>query len=81
MRVNGEVMQSSNTREFIFPIEELIAYVSQVFTLAPGDLLFTGTPPGVGFARNPPRFLQPGDLCKVTVGQLGTLRNKCVAEA
>ena len=61
MRLNGEVMQKSNTKQFIFRIDQLIAYLSQVCTLQPGDLIFTGTPPGVGAARKPPVFLKPGD--------------------
>jgi 2-keto-4-pentenoate hydratase/2-oxohepta-3-ene-1,7-dioic acid hydratase in catechol pathway len=79
LRLNGQTMQNSSTSQFIFRIEQLIAYVSQVVTLEPGDLLFTGTPPGVGFARKPPVFLQPGDVCEITISGLGTLRNRCVA--
>ena len=60
-RVNGEIMQHSNTRDLIFPLEQLICYISSVCTLEVGDLLFTGTPPGVGVARQPPKFLGPGD--------------------
>ena len=67
LRLNGRVMQQSNTSQFLFPIAELIAYVSQVATLVPGDLLFTGTPPGVGFARKPPVFLHPGDVVEVEI--------------
>jgi 2-keto-4-pentenoate hydratase/2-oxohepta-3-ene-1,7-dioic acid hydratase in catechol pathway len=75
MRVNGQTLQDSNTRELIFPVEELVAYISQVVTLEPGDLIYTGTPPGVGFARKPPVFLKPGDICEVEIGGIGTLRN------
>lgn len=78
-RLNGETMQNSNTREFIFKLDELIAYVSQVCTLLPGDLIFTGTPPGVGFARKPPVLLKPGDVCEVEIAGLGVLRNPVVA--
>lgn len=81
MRLNGETMQDSNTDQFIFPVEELIAYISQVCTLEPGDLIFTGTPPGVGFARQPPRFLKPGDVAEVEIEGLGVLRNPVTAEA
>lgn len=81
MRLNGETMQDSNTDQFIFPVEELIAYISQVCTLEPGDLIFTGTPPGVGFARQPPRFLKPGDVAEVEIEGLGVLRNPVAAEA
>jgi 2-keto-4-pentenoate hydratase/2-oxohepta-3-ene-1,7-dioic acid hydratase in catechol pathway len=80
LRLNGQVMQNSSTAQLIFPVEELIAYVSQVCTLAPGDLLFTGTPPGVGVARKPPVFLQPGDTVEVEIESLGVLRNPVVAE-
>lgn len=79
LRLNGEVMQDSNTREFIFKVEELVAYISQVFTLEPGDLIFTGTPPGVGFARKPPVFLKPGDRCEVEIEGIGVLSNPVVA--
>ncbi|HWB12226.1 MAG TPA: fumarylacetoacetate hydrolase family protein [Pirellulales bacterium] len=80
-RLNGEIMQDSNTEQFIFPVDELIAYVSQICTLEPGDLLFTGTPPGVGFARKPPVFLKPGDVAEVEIEGLGVLKNPVVAES
>ena len=80
LRLNGETMQDSNTDQFIFPVEELVAYVSQVCTLEPGDLIYTGTPPGVGFARKPPVFLKPGDVAEVEIEGLGILRNPVVAE-
>lgn len=80
LRLNGEIMQDSNTDQFIFPVEEVVSYVSQVCTLEPGDLIFTGTPPGVGFARQPPRFLKPGDVAEVEIDGLGTLRNPVTAE-
>jgi 2-keto-4-pentenoate hydratase/2-oxohepta-3-ene-1,7-dioic acid hydratase in catechol pathway len=74
-------MQDSNTKQLIFGVDELIAYLSQVFTLEPGDLIFTGTPPGVGMARKPPVWLKPGDVAEVEIDHLGTLRNPVVAEA
>ena len=77
-RLNGRTMQDSNTSQLIFRIPELLAYASQVFTLEPGDLLFTGTPAGVGMARTPPVFLKPGDVCEVEISGLGVLRNPCV---
>jgi len=80
LRLNGELMQDSNTREFIFTVEQLIAHVSQLITLVPGDLIFTGTPPGVGMARKPPVFLKPGDVVEVEIEGLGVLRNPVVAE-
>ena len=79
-RVNGEVMQDSNTSEMIFRIDELIAYISQVATLEPGDLIYTGTPAGVGVARSPQRFLKPGDVVEIEIEKLGVLRNACVAD-
>lgn len=80
---NGNVperLQQSNTRELIFKIPELIEHLSTVVTLEPGDVVSTGTPAGVGFARKPPRYLQPGDEVIVRVQGLGELRNPCVAE-
>jgi 2-keto-4-pentenoate hydratase/2-oxohepta-3-ene-1,7-dioic acid hydratase in catechol pathway len=79
--INGEVLQSSNTRELIFKIPELIAFLSSVFTLEPGDMVSTGTPAGVGVARKPQRFLQPGERVTVTIPAIGKLSNPIVAEA
>jgi 2-keto-4-pentenoate hydratase/2-oxohepta-3-ene-1,7-dioic acid hydratase in catechol pathway len=79
LRLNGQTMQSSTTAQLIFSIPEIISYVSKVVTLEPGDLIFTGTPPGVGMARKPPVFLQPGDVVEVEIEQLGILRNDVVA--
>jgi len=79
--VNGRVLQDSSTSQLIFRIPELVAYLSQVVTLEPGDTVSTGTPPGVGFARKPPIFLQPGDEVVVKVEGLGELRNPCVGAA
>ena len=80
LRLNGATMQDSNTNQLIFKTDELIAYLSQVFTLEPGDLIFTGTPPGVGMSRQPPLWLQPGDVAEVEIDGLGTLRNTFVAD-
>jgi 2-keto-4-pentenoate hydratase/2-oxohepta-3-ene-1,7-dioic acid hydratase in catechol pathway len=79
-RLNGQTLQDSNTNQLIFPIDELVAYVSQICTLLPGDVIFTGTPPGVGFARKPPIFMKPGDVAEVEIEKLGVLRNPVVAE-
>jgi 2-keto-4-pentenoate hydratase/2-oxohepta-3-ene-1,7-dioic acid hydratase in catechol pathway len=79
MRLNGRTMQDGSTRELIFGVDELIAYVSQLMTLEPGDLIFTGTPAGVGMGRNPPVFLRPGDVVEVEIAGLGTLRNPVVS--
>ncbi|HMP04775.1 MAG TPA: fumarylacetoacetate hydrolase family protein [Lacipirellulaceae bacterium] len=77
LRLNGREMQRSSTSQLIFRIDQLIAYLSRICPLEPGDLIFTGTPPGVGFARKPPVFLHPGDVCEITIDGLGTLRNPC----
>lgn len=77
--VNGDVMQDSNTRNLIFRIPQLISYISRDMTLEPGDIIATGTPPGVGAFRNPPRFLKAGDLIETEVEGLGRLRNPVVA--
>ncbi|HUO28650.1 MAG TPA: fumarylacetoacetate hydrolase family protein [Bryobacteraceae bacterium] len=78
--INGEVLQHSNTNDLIFKIPELIAYLSSVFTLEPGDIVATGTPSGVGFARKPPRWLKPGDEVVIRIEGLDDLRNPVVAE-
>jgi 2-keto-4-pentenoate hydratase/2-oxohepta-3-ene-1,7-dioic acid hydratase in catechol pathway len=80
LRLNGQTMQDSNTSQLIFGVDELIAYLSQVFTLEPGDLIFTGTPPGVGMARKPPVWLKAGDTAEVEIEGLGVLSNPVVAE-
>jgi 2-keto-4-pentenoate hydratase/2-oxohepta-3-ene-1,7-dioic acid hydratase in catechol pathway len=81
MEINGEVLQDSNTRELIFKIPDLVAFLSSVFTLEPGDVVSTGTPAGVGFARKPPRYLHSGDQMTVRMPAIGELRNPVVAEA
>ncbi len=78
LRLNGRTMQESNTDQMVFGVAETIAYVSRIMTLETGDLIFTGTPPGVGMARKPPVWLQPGDVVEVEVDGLGTLRNPVV---
>jgi 2-keto-4-pentenoate hydratase/2-oxohepta-3-ene-1,7-dioic acid hydratase in catechol pathway len=80
LEINGEILQNSNTRELIFKIPELIAFLSSVFTLEPGDIVSTGTPAGVGVARNPQRFLQPGEEVTVRIAGIGELVNPVVAE-
>ena len=80
LRINGETLQSSNTRELIFKIPELVAYLSSVMTLEAGDVVSTGTPAGVGFARKPPRYLQPGDEVLISIAGIGELRNPVIAE-
>jgi 2-keto-4-pentenoate hydratase/2-oxohepta-3-ene-1,7-dioic acid hydratase in catechol pathway len=73
-------MQNSNTKEFIFPVPVLIAHLSKIMTLEPGDLIFTGTPPGVGSARKPPVWLKDGDDIEVEIEGLGLLRNPVTVE-
>ncbi|QDU97811.1 fumarylacetoacetate hydrolase family protein [Lignipirellula cremea] len=80
LRLNGQTMQKSSTSQLIFSVPQLIAHVSSVCTLEPGDVIFTGTPPGVGAARKPPIFLQPGDVVEVEIEGLGLLRNPVEAE-
>jgi 2-keto-4-pentenoate hydratase/2-oxohepta-3-ene-1,7-dioic acid hydratase in catechol pathway len=80
LEINGERLQNSNTRELIFKIPDLIAFLSSVFTLEPGDIVSTGTPAGVGVARKPQRFLRPGDDVVVKIPAIGELRNPVVAE-
>ncbi len=80
LTLNGETMQDSNTSNLIFKLPQLIAYLSSVFTLEPGDIIGTGTPAGVGFARKPPRWLQPGDEVRIQIEGLGELVNPVVAE-
>lgn len=74
-RLNGQVMQSSNTRKMIFNVAYLVSYISQGITLEPGDVIATGTPEGVGVFRDPPVLLKAGDVYEVTIAGLGTLRN------
>lgn len=78
-RVNGEALQDSTTAEMIFGVAHLVSYLSQGITLEPGDVIATGTPFGVGFARTPPVFLHPGDRVEVEVDGIGTLTNPVVA--
>ena len=77
-RLNGEVMQSSNTGKMIFKVPYLISYISQGITLEPGDVIATGTPDGVGIFRKPPVLLKAGDVFEVTIEKLGTLRNPVI---
>jgi 2-keto-4-pentenoate hydratase/2-oxohepta-3-ene-1,7-dioic acid hydratase in catechol pathway len=78
LRLNGEIRQKSNTSDLIFKIPELIEFISQDLTLKPGDIITTGTPPGVGFARKPPSFLKAGDKIDITIAGIGTLSNTVV---
>jgi len=78
--VNGRKVQNSNTQQLIFKSEKLVSYISTIMTLTPGDLIFTGTPPGVGMAKNPPLFLHAGDTISCIIEELGTLDNFVVQD-
>jgi acylpyruvate hydrolase len=78
--LNGEVMQSARTSQMIVDIPRAIEFFSSFTLLRPGDVIATGTPGGVGFARQPPVWLEPGDIIEVTVDGVGTIRNRVVAE-
>ena len=79
LRVNGETMQDSSTAQMIFGVAELVEWISENITLEPGDVIATGTPPGVGFARKPSIYLKAGDVAEVEIEGLGVLRNPVVA--
>ena len=76
--VNGDTVQDARTSDLIFDVPRLIADLSSVLPLLPGDVIFTGTPAGVGVTRQPPRFLQPGDVLETWIEGIGTIRNRCV---
>lgn len=78
LALNGEVVQDSSTSNLIFKIPQLIAYLSRLFTLRPGDVIATGTPPGVGMARDPQRFLKPGDTMVCEIEGIGALENPVI---
>ena len=75
--VDGETVQDARTSDLIFGVPRLVAELSAVLPLLPGDVIFTGTPAGVGATRQPPRFLQPGEVARVWVEGIGTIRNRC----
>ncbi len=77
--VDGETVQDARTSDLIFSVPQLVAELSSVLPLFPGDVIFTGTPAGVGMARKPPRSLQPGQVLESWIGGIGTIRNSCVA--
>jgi len=78
--VNGEIVQEASTADMLFDVATLVSTLSEAMTLAPGDVIVTGTPSGVGFARNPPRYLQPGDVCAIELEGYGVLRNPVADE-
>ncbi len=79
-RLNGQVMQSDNTDNMMFPVAQTLAYITHGMTLEPGDIIFTGTPSGVGHARQPPVFMKNGDVCEIEIQGIGVLRNPIVDE-
>jgi acylpyruvate hydrolase len=80
LRIDNETLQDSNTRYMIHRIPKLIEYISAIATLEPGDVITTGTPPGVGFARNPPRWMKAGETVRIEVEKIGTLENPLIDE-
>src|SRR5882757_10227505 len=80
-RLNGEIVQTASTDDMIFDVATIIAFVTEAITLAPGDIIITGTPAGVGMARKPQLFMKPGDVCEVELERVGLLRNPIQAEA
>jgi 2-keto-4-pentenoate hydratase/2-oxohepta-3-ene-1,7-dioic acid hydratase in catechol pathway len=80
LKLNGEVMQDSNTSDLIFSCADLVSYLSRCMTLSPGTLILTGTPSGVGFTRKPPVFLRNGDRMEVEIENIGVLKNSVVSE-
>ena len=79
-RLNGVLVQSASTDNMLFDVAALVSIISEALTLEPGDIIVTGTPSGVGMARNPKLFMKPGDVCEVEIEKIGTLTNHVVAE-
>ena len=79
-RLNGQVMQNANTKDFLWGIAETIMLITECMTLEPGDVVITGTPAGVGYARNPPVFMKAGDICEIEIESIGVLQNTIVDE-
>ncbi len=80
-RLNGQIMQNANTKDFLWGVAETIVLITECMTLEPGDVVITGTPAGVGYARTPPVFMKPGDICEVEIEGIGILSNKIADEA
>ncbi len=79
-RLNGQVMQNANTKDFLWGVAETIVLITECMTLEPGDVVITGTPAGVGYARTPPVFMKPGDICEIEIESIGVLRNSIADE-
>ncbi len=80
LKVNGEMMQNGSTRTMVYGVAHVVAYLSQFFTLHPGDIISTGTPPGVGMGMKPPRYLKAGDVVELGIDGLGSQRQTCVQD-
>ena len=80
-RLNGQVMQDANTLDFLWNVREALVIITECMTLEPGDVIITGTPAGVGYARNPPVWMEPGDVCEIEIEGIGVLSNTIVQEA
>ncbi len=80
-RLNGQIMQNANTKDFLWGVAETIVLITECMTLEPGDVIITGTPAGVGYARTPPVFMKPGDICEVEIEAIGILSNTIAYEA
>ena len=80
LEVNGERVQHGSTRTMVYGVAHLVSYLSQFMTLHPGDIISTGTPPGVGLGLNPPRYLKPGDIVELGISGLGQQRQKCIKD-
>jgi len=79
LKLNGNLLQDSNTSDFVFNIPTVVSYISQFMTLLPGDIISTGTPSGVGLGFDPPKYLKPGDLMELGIDQLGTSKQEVIA--
>ena len=79
-RLNGQLLQDGNTADFLFNVAQVLVIMSEVMTLEPGDVIITGTPAGVGYARKPPIFMKAGDICEIEVEGIGILLNTIANE-
>jgi 2,4-didehydro-3-deoxy-L-rhamnonate hydrolase len=79
LKLNGKIVQNSNTNDMIFPVSKLVSYISQYMTLLPGDIISTGTPAGVGMGLKPPKYLQPGDIVELGIDGLGISKQSAKA--
>ena len=80
LKVNGETMQNGSTRTMVYGVRHLVSYLSQFMTLHPGDIISTGTPPGVGLGMKPPRYLRAGDVVELGIDGLGAQRQDVIAD-